>query len=166
MGVGNPAAVWPKQPEEDDKVEEKMFVKPPQFSEVNLHNMENNASPTLEAANPIIEEDHTPKKPPSKINPERKFANKPETKTHTSKCNLKTAKNTNLHDEPVTTHSVEKPFIADKSEKLVSDDDLKPHDLKSSSQQTKCDTLPTNKPKPHNHADNPIDNKLGTPVDP
>ena len=153
MGAGNP--IWPKQPEKDDKVEEKWFVKPPQFSEVNLQNMENNASPTLEAAKPIIEEDQTPKKPPSKVNPECKFANEPETKSHTSKCDLKAA------DEPVPTHSVQKLFTAGKSEKLVSDDDLKP-----SSQQTKCDTLPTNKPKPHDHADNPTDNKLGTPVDP
>ena len=58
-----------------------------------------------------------------------------------------------VHDKPVksSTDSV----TADKSEKLDSDDDLKTrdHDLKpSSSQQTKCVTLPANKPKPDDHS--------------
>ena len=161
MGAGNP--VRPKQPKKNDEVEEKLLVETSQDSEANLHNVENNASPTLEAAKTIKEEVKTPEKPPTKVNPERIFTNKPETKSHTSKHYLTAVESANLHDEPVksSTDSVEKPFTDGKSEKLDSDDNLKPHDLKPSSQQRKCDTLPTKKSKPHVHGGDPINNKLG-----
>ena len=89
------------------------------------------------------------------VKPEGKFT---ETKSHTSKHHLKAA---DVHDKPVksSTDSV----TADKSEKLNSDDDLKTrdHDLKlSSSQQTKCVTLPANKPKPDDHSGDDLKHDL------
>ena len=182
MGAGNP--VQPERPKESDKV-------PTQDSGANLHNIENNTYPTLEAASTIKEKDKTPEKPPSlskPVKPEGRFT---ETKSHTSKHNLKAAKHTNIHDKPVKSST--DSITAGKSEKLDSDDDLKTrdHDLKPSSQQTKFDTLLTNKPKPDDHSggddlkpssqqakcdallmkklksdDHDGDNKLGTPVDP
>ena len=149
--VGNTGTVQPQPdpqpPEEKDKKDSA------QETEVSLHNMENNKSPTLEAAKP---EHKTFEKPPRKVKSDGKFTNKQEAKSPTAKGTLKFAKSTKLDDEP--TDPVEKPDD-DKREKPDVEDDTKPHDL--SSQQTICNAILKNKPKSDDNIDK---SKLGTPV--
>ena len=151
--VGSTRAVQP-HPQPPEEKEEKYSA---QETEANLHNMENNNSPTLEAVKTARK---TFEKPPRKEKSDGKLTNKKEAKSPTAKGSLKSVKSTKFDDEPVkgSTDPVEKP-VDDKSDKPDVEDDTKPHNL--SSQLTICDALPKNKSKSDDHID---DSKLSTPV--
>ena len=150
--VGNTGTVQPQpHPQPPEEKDEKDSA---QETEANLHNMENNKSPTLEAAKT---EHKTFEKPPRKVKSDGKFTNKQEARSPTAKGTLKFAKSTKLDDEPVkgSTDPVEKPV----DDKPDVEDDTKPYNL--SSQQTIYNALPKNKPKSDDNID---ESKLGTPV--